>query len=92
MGAWSHESFDNDDALDWVDELDECTDLGLVESTFDQLLVMGNEMVEAPDACKAIWQSFGKNQKRTVTGVLPFRSERADAILRCRPPRLRLGS
>ncbi|MFL6673089.1 MAG: DUF4259 domain-containing protein [Massilia sp.] len=54
MGTWSHESFGNDDACDWVAQLEECTDLSFVESTLDALLAVGDEYLEAPEACEAI--------------------------------------
>jgi hypothetical protein len=31
MGAWSHESFGNDDACDWAAQLDASGDIGFVE-------------------------------------------------------------
>ena len=54
MGAWSYESFGNDDACDWIAQLEEHNDLGFVESTFDRLLAVGDEYLEAPEACEAI--------------------------------------
>ena len=54
MGAWSYESFGNDDACDWIAQLEEHNDLGFVESTFDALLAVGDDYLEAPEACEAI--------------------------------------
>lgn len=54
MGAWSHESFGNDDAADWIAQLEERKDLGLVESTLDAILAIGDDYLEAPEACEAI--------------------------------------
>jgi hypothetical protein len=54
MGAWSYESFGNDDACDWIAELEEHDDLGFVESTFDAVLAVGDDYLEAPEACAAI--------------------------------------
>lgn len=54
MGAWSHESFGNDDACDWAAQLEEHKDFGLVESTLDALLSVGDEYLEAPEASEAI--------------------------------------
>lgn len=35
MGAWSHEPFGNDTALDWAAELATASDLSVIESAFD---------------------------------------------------------
>ena len=50
MGAWSHEAFGNDDAGDWIAQLEERKDLGLVESTLDAVLAVGDDYLEAPIA------------------------------------------
>lgn len=54
MGAWSHESFGNDDACDWAAQLDEYDDLSLVEATLDTVLDAGDDELEAPEASEAI--------------------------------------
>jgi hypothetical protein len=54
MGAWSHESFGNDDACDWAAQLDEYDDLSLVEATLDTVLEAGDDELEAPEASEAI--------------------------------------
>jgi hypothetical protein len=54
MGAWSHESFGNDDACDWVAQLEEHDNFCFVESTLDVLLKVGGEYLEAPEASEAI--------------------------------------
>ena len=54
MGAWSHDAFGNDDACDWVSQLEEHNDLGFVESTLDALLSVGDAYLEAPEASEAI--------------------------------------
>jgi len=54
MGAWSYESFGNDDACDWIAQLEEHNDLGFVESTLDAVLAVGDDYLEAPEACEAI--------------------------------------
>lgn len=54
MGAWSHESFGNDDACDWAARLDEYDDLSLVEATLDTVLEAGDDELEAPEASEAI--------------------------------------
>ena len=54
MGAWSHESFGNDDACDWASQLEESDDLELIESTLDAVLAVGSAYLEAPEASQAI--------------------------------------
>jgi len=54
MGAWSRESFGNDDACDWAAQLDEYDDLGFVEATLDTVLEAGEDELEAPEASEAI--------------------------------------
>ena len=54
MGAWSYESFGNDDAADWVAELEEHDDFGFVEATLDAVIDAGEDDLEAPEASAAI--------------------------------------
>ncbi len=54
MGAWSHESFGNDTACDWAADLQEGDDLEPVESALDTVLEVGDDYLEAPEACEAI--------------------------------------
>lgn len=54
MGAWSHESFGNDDACDWIAELVDDTDLASVEEALDVVLEAGDDYLEAPEASVAI--------------------------------------
>ena len=51
-GAWSDGSFDNDDAMDWVNDCVHATSPGVVKAAFDR--VLNAEVVEAPDASAAI--------------------------------------
>ena len=46
MGAWGISTFGNDDAADWLYDLEESKDLSLLESTFDSA---NSEYIEAPD-------------------------------------------
>lgn len=52
MGAWGEGSFDNDDALDWVFELTDATDLQVVRAPLQQVLDASE--VESWDAANAI--------------------------------------
>jgi hypothetical protein len=54
MGAWSHESFGNDDACDWIADLREGTDLGPIDVVLDEVLAVGGDYLEAPLASQAI--------------------------------------
>src|SRR5271154_6614721 len=54
MGAWSHESFGNDDACDWAGELAETDDLELIEATLDAVVANADQYLEAPEASRAI--------------------------------------
>jgi hypothetical protein len=54
MGAWSHESFGNDDACDFAAELAESEDLSAIEGALDAVLKVGDEYLEAPEASQAI--------------------------------------
>jgi hypothetical protein len=50
MGAWSHGSFDNDDAMDWVGELEGAEDTEPISEAFESVIEAGDEYLEAPDA------------------------------------------
>lgn len=53
MGAWGVDSFANDDALDWVAELEE-RGLPAVDAALGGVLELEDEYLEAPAACAAI--------------------------------------
>lgn len=48
MGAWGYKVFENDDAGDWVYELEESDDYSAIESA---LSPDGQDYLEAPDGC-----------------------------------------
>jgi hypothetical protein len=55
MGAWGHGIFDNDDAADWVYELEEAADDGVVERTLRAVASQPEDAyVEAPEAAAAL--------------------------------------
>ncbi|MFL9925627.1 DUF4259 domain-containing protein [Herbaspirillum lusitanum] len=54
MGAWSHESFDNDDACDFSSDLLDTEDLSIVEDAFNIVINSTGAYLEAPDAARAI--------------------------------------
>ena len=52
MGAWGYGNFDNDDASDWVWELEESSDDTVLKRAFEA--VSTGEYVEAPDCAVAL--------------------------------------
>jgi hypothetical protein len=54
MGAWSYESFGNDDACDWAGELAGLTDLAAIGIALDEVLEREDGYLEAPEAARAI--------------------------------------
>ena len=54
MGAWGHGNFDNDDAGDWLYELEDSSDLSVVASVFDAVLQDPNGYLESPSCCNAL--------------------------------------
>jgi hypothetical protein len=53
MGAWSADSFGNDDACDWVDELEGEDDLDVVTDALE-IVLEEDDYLDADDACEAI--------------------------------------
>ena len=53
MGAWNNGILDNDDACDWVCEL-ETADFNFVRGTLETLLQAGDDYIEAPEGCMAL--------------------------------------
>lgn len=49
MGAWGVGVFENDDASDWVYELEQSGDLMVVRQTFNDVVVAGRENPDGPD-------------------------------------------
>lgn len=53
MGAWGHKSFENDDAMDWIGELETATDTAPIVQAFDEVL-QAEDYLEAPAASVGI--------------------------------------
>jgi hypothetical protein len=53
MGAWAHGSFDNDDALDWVGELEAAEDTEPISEAFEAVLE-ADDYLEAPEASMGV--------------------------------------
>jgi hypothetical protein len=54
MGAWSAESFGNDDACDFAGEVAGSSDMLVVETALDVVIENGNAYLEAPEGSRAI--------------------------------------
>lgn len=54
MGTWGTGSFENDQASDWVYDLEESEGLPFLEQTVEAVAALGDEYLEAPDAESAI--------------------------------------
>lgn len=54
MGAWGFGTFDNDDASDWLYELEEASDLSIIAATLGVVTDIGDEYLEAPDCSNAL--------------------------------------
>lgn len=53
MGAWGLKNFENDDACDWVYELEKSKDKSIINKAFDKVLE-STEYIESPDCCEAL--------------------------------------
>ena len=51
MGAWGIKTFENDDAGDWLYDLEESNDLSVLKSAFE---ASREEYIEAPEGCSAL--------------------------------------
>jgi hypothetical protein len=54
MGAWGTEPFANDDAMDWIADLETAKDLRVVRAALDAVPGDGAEYIEAPVGCVAL--------------------------------------
>ena len=79
MGAWSHESFGNDEACDWLADLREGSDLRPAEAAFDEVLTVGGGNLEARQAVEAIAAAEVLARILGRFGVRDAYSERIDA-------------
>ncbi len=51
MGAWGIKTFENDDASDWIYDLEDTSDLSFIEAT---LKLPQDEYLESPDGCNIL--------------------------------------
>ena len=82
MGAWSHESFGNDDACDWVAQLEQQDDFSFVEYALDAVINAGSDYLEAPEACAAIAAAEVVARAQGNAGTQDKTSRDVDAWLR----------
>ena len=54
MGAWGCGNFENDDALDWVIDLEEAKDLSFVVETLDAVIESAEDYVDAWESSIAL--------------------------------------
>lgn len=54
MGAWGLGSFENDDALDFVMEIVESNDLGIIEEALEEVINSADDYIEADSASRAL--------------------------------------
>lgn len=54
MGAWGHDTFENDIAGDWVVELESADDLSLVVDALQEVEASGDDYLEQDMACRAL--------------------------------------
>ena len=54
MGAWGYSVFENDDAGDWVWDLEESTDMSAIVEALDLVTDEAGEYLEAPDCSMAV--------------------------------------
>jgi hypothetical protein len=64
MGAWESGVFDNDGAMDWVDELEESEGLEAIKSAFETVLEIYDDYLEVDEA------SSGLAAAETVAALL----------------------
>ena len=53
MGAWGHKNFENDDACDWVYDLEKSKDKSIIHQALN-LIINNKEYLECPDCCNAL--------------------------------------
>ncbi len=88
MGAWGHGPFENDDAGDWIAELEESEDFSVVQAALEAVVRPGTYL-EAPECSTAIAAAevVAASLGRPVTGL----PEEAGAWIAARgaaPPRI----
>jgi hypothetical protein len=79
MGAWSHESFGNDDACDFAATITETDDLSAVDEILESVMQVGSGYLEAPEASQAIAAAEAVARLQGNWGLRDAYSEDLDA-------------
>jgi hypothetical protein len=79
MGAWSHESFGNDDACDFAATITETDDLSAVDEILEAVMQVGSGYLEAPEASQAIAAAEAVARLQGNWGLRDAYSEDLDA-------------
>jgi Domain of unknown function (DUF4259) len=53
MGAWGHKNFENDDACDWVYDLEKSKDKQVIHEALN-IVLNNHDYLESPDCCNAL--------------------------------------
>ena len=54
MGAWGHNTFDNDDAADWIADLENSTDMSTILEALNRVTDDAEDYLEAPECSNAV--------------------------------------
>lgn len=54
MGAWDTGSFDNDDAMDWLYDLEDSSDTSVLSAALQEVLGKGEDYLEVPECSVGI--------------------------------------
>jgi hypothetical protein len=89
MGAWGTGIFDNDTACDWAYDLEEASDLSLIESTLDKVLNVGADYLDADEAQEALAAAEAIARQKGNWGIRDSYTETMDKwveTIRLTPP------
>ena len=85
MGAWGHDTFDNDAAGDWACELAESDDLSVIEDALDGVLECGDDYLESDEAARALAACDTIARLRGNFGVRNSDTDRVDQWVAAHP-------
>lgn len=54
MGAWGHNTFDNDDAADWIADLEDTSDMSAILDALNGVTDDADDYIEAPECSNAV--------------------------------------
>ena len=85
MGAWGHDTFDNDASGDWACELAECDDLSVIEEALERVIECGDDYLESDEAARALAACDTIARLRGNFGVRNANTERVDKWVAAHP-------